>query len=547
MRQNRVEPNNPAEVVLSHAMKPYPECCLVSLNGLKAIRLFAGIARRRPLAAALCGLLVLLVRAAELPRLPIPEPGVHDEFSYLLAADTFASGRITNSAHPMWKHFESFHILQLPYYESMYPPGQGLLLAAGQAFLGHPWWAVYLSMGLLCCCLCWMLQGWLPPGWAFLGGLLIAMRIGVFSSWMNSYWGGAVAGIGGALMFGALPRLEKRPRVRDAVLLGLGLAILANSRPYEGLVASIPVAAALLWRPSRRALVPVAIVVSIAGAATAYYCWRTTDHPFLMAHQLNRETYAMARFFLWEQPRPEPIYRHAVMRQFYTEWEPNFQNAIGQNTLSGWLDAAVGRSAVQWGFYLGWALSVPLLMLPWTLRDRRMRFWLFACPVFLLGLALERYTQPHYLAPFVGVPMVLLLQGMRHLWASRAGRYVVGVVVLACVCGFVQQVVSPQMPYPYPGNLQRARILRQLEGTAGQHLVMVHYEEDHDVHREWVYNRADIDRARVVWAREMNPAEDQELKNYFRGRKIWVVDADEAEPRLTAARPAVRLQSNIAP
>jgi hypothetical protein len=186
-------------------------------------------------------------------------------------------------------------------------------------------------------------------------------------------------------------------------------------------------------------------------------------------------------------------------------------------------------------------------MLPWTLRDRRMRFWLFACPVFLLGLALERYTQPHYLAPFVGVPMVLLLQGMRHLWASRAGRYVVGVVVLACVCGFIQQVVSPQMPYPYPGNLQRARILRQLEGTAGQHLVMVHYEEDHDVHREWVYNRADIDRARVVWAREMNPAEDQELKNYFRGRKIWVVDADEAEPRLTAARPAVRLQSNIAP
>jgi len=190
-------------------MKPYPECCLVRLNGLKAIRLFAGIARRRPLAAALCGL------------------------------------------------------------------------------------------------------------------------------------GGAVAGIGGALMFGALPRLEKRPRVRNAVLLGLGLAILANSRPYEGLGASIPVAAALLWRPSRRALVPVAIAVSITGAATAYYCWRTTDHPFLMAHQLNRETYAMARFFLWEQPRSEPIYRHAVMRQFYTEWEPNFQNAIGQNTLSGWLSAAV--------------------------------------------------------------------------------------------------------------------------------------------------------------------------------------------------------------
>jgi hypothetical protein len=65
---------------------------------------------------------------------------------------------------------------------------------------------------------------------------------------------------------------------------------------------------------------------------------------------------------------------------------------------------------------------------------------------------------------------------------------------------------------------------------------MVHYGADHDIHREWVYNRADIDRAKVVWAREMSPAEDRELKSYFRDRKIWVVDADAAEPRLTAAR-----------
>jgi hypothetical protein len=115
------------------------------------------------------------------------------------------------------------------------------------------------------------------------------------------------------------------------------------------------------------------------------------------------------------------------------------------------------------------------------------------------------------------------------------------------VGGFVQQVVSPQVPYPYPGNLERARILQQLEATPGQHLVVVHYGADHDVLREWVYNRADIDRAKVVWAREMSPAEDQELYSYFRGRKIWVVDADDVEPRLTPASPAVRLQSNISP
>ena len=47
--------------------------------------------------------------------------------------------------------------------------------------------------------------------------------------------------IGGVLLLGALRRVVCRPRVRDAVLMGLGLAVLANSRPFEGLVVSLPV------------------------------------------------------------------------------------------------------------------------------------------------------------------------------------------------------------------------------------------------------------------------------------------------------------------
>src|SRR5436305_14133163 len=119
----------------------------------------------------------------------------------------------------MWKHFETYHVNWLPPYASMYCPGRALFLAFGQVFMGHPFWGVWLSGGLMCAATCWCLQGWLPPGWALVGSLLALIRLATFSYWVDSYWGGRVTAFAGALVLGALSRIRQRQRMRDGLIL----------------------------------------------------------------------------------------------------------------------------------------------------------------------------------------------------------------------------------------------------------------------------------------------------------------------------------------
>ncbi|HVO97172.1 MAG TPA: hypothetical protein VMT15_03855 [Bryobacteraceae bacterium] len=441
---------------------------------------------------------------------------------------------------------------------SMYFPAQGMFLAAGKVLAGHPWFGVWISAGLMCAAFCWMLQGWLPPGWALLGGFLAILRIALFSYWIDQYWGGAVPALGGALVLGALPRLRRAFRARDFLWMALGMAILANSRPYEGLLVSIPALAALCWwivkgrAPSFSILAqraaPAAALLLMTLGFIALYNYRVFGNPFTPAYLVNRATYAVAPHFLWQRPRPEPAYRHTVIRQFYVESELRwFQD---EQTPLGLLQKTARKLGMALQFYCGFVLLIPLAMLPRVLLDRRIRFLVLAGAFFAIGLLMETWLIPHYAAPFAAGIYVILLQGMRHLRANRprgrsAGLFLVRAIPVLCLVLATLRLYSQplkielpsfQAATPYgsaPLGLPRAGVLAEFAKHPGGQLAIVRYSSTHNIYDEWVYNAADIDHSKVVWAREMDAASNLELLNYFKDRKAWLVEPDFDPPRIS--------------
>jgi hypothetical protein len=450
-----------------------------------------------------------------------------------------------------------------------YPPAQGLFMALGQVLTGQPIVGVWLSAALMCAATYWMLRAWIPSRWALLGGIVVLLGFGLQSYWSRSYYGGAVAAAGGALLYGALRRILRKPQVGTAILFGLGLALLALTRPLEGAVTAAPACAVLtvwVFRNSGRMtsillrlLLPLFLVGGATGAFMGYYNYRLTGSALSMPYFVQMRQYQYVPLLYFSPKGEIPEYRHEDLRLY----ELDSYNSLDADhlTLGRLIKLEYHKLPNPMQFFV-WALGgvpiIAVLMVPWmVLRTRRMRLAALtvAC-VIVIHLLCTGY-QPHYTAPVFCLLVVLLISALRHLYIVRfrnvaIGRIAAGILAAAMIVTALARLDHPLWDtYLYgrtkdanlaaasgalPSSILSRPAISALVQKTGPAVVIVKYSADRNFTEDWVYNAADIDGSPVIWARDMGPSRNAELSAYYPDRTVWHLEISAPHEPLRLTR-----------
>jgi hypothetical protein len=515
------------------------------------------ISARPRLCAVLLFALPIAARLLLLPVYGPPTPFIHDEYAYLLQADTFALGRLTNPRPPFADHFSSIYVLSEPTYTAEYQPAQAVTLAIGQLLTGHPWTGALVSIGVFFVALYWALRAWFSPSWALTATLIVEISIGVLGYWTNSYWGGSVPGIGGALVLGSLPRLRSSIRASHSYALAVGISILLYSRPLEGLLLSVLTAGALIYWLGKKELpgptllseimLPILIVSAPVVLFEGYYNGRVTGHSIQSPYLLYRAEFGLPQGFFWQRPvtpeRPLPA-------DIKSEYDTQLKAHERRTSLKGLAFATAGKLRSFWEFYIGVPLTLPLVFLPASWRTRNRGLAAFAL-LLILGFGNLTYFAyfPHYSAAIAVAIYVVLFDCFRKMRSrGPGGLFLSRAMPMICLLGllipmtgrFLQPLLGPDASRvsalwagEFENWISREQFTPRLNAGPDRHLVFVRYDpRAHQNDDAWVYNRADLERAKIVWARELNPASNVQVMRRFAGRKVWLALPDQHPQRL---------------
>ncbi len=500
-----------------------------------------------------------------------PSPEIHDEFCYLLQADTFRQGRFTNPTHPLWQHFESFHQIVRPTYCAKYPPGYAVFLAVGWQLFGSPVTGLWIAAVAASLAVYWMLRGIVSARWAFVGALALSLHPSLHLPWSQSYMTGWPTVAATALLFGGVLRLRKRLSTVAGVAVACGIIGLVNTRPFEGFVATVAavafyfadrVHAYLRFRkcrahsgrasrspiPSRNAIVRVAAAGAIPSAIGlglwCVYNQATTGSMLTMPYSLYERQYAIAPVFLWQSvPANFPDYSHREIYRFNHEYCLSGFRAMQH--LPIYLGDLSIR-ATSWVVMLGMFLAaLPILTMKYWIRFRVLRSMALVLFTMIGTSIMVPWWLSHYSATWIPVAIIVATLGLQ-LWIGRASVPTEKLTTLRrtakpsqrwlhalCIVLVLQIAVTAvtlysqvSLPPDSRWSNNRQAIIDKVTGQGDKHLMIVKYSPDHDFNEEWVYNLADIDSSQIVWARSMSQEMDGKLMDYYSDRTVWQVQPD---------------------
>ncbi len=468
----------------------------------------------------------------------------HDEFSYLLSGETLLEGRFSNPTPDGWQGLQSLHVLMYPSYASKYPIGTGLIVAVGLLIFGNPLSGSWLSAATFSIACTWMLNGALSKRWSLAGGLLIACHPTLQVTWSQSLLQGYLVATGCALLTGGVLRLRRWVTLSASLFSGSGVALLALTRPFEGLVCTVLCTSALWWlwsgkplserfamglRSARVAMLPVGLallLIALQNQAVTGKWWK-------MPYQMYESQYGVAPLFVFNSPRMENAVPRADLSETVLKFHADsslhwYQGRAGWN---GWRlgCSELLRQMLALGFPF-----VGLMLLP-ALRWSKYRVPQALVAVIAVQIAASGcvcWVFSHYAAPLV--PWLLLLSliavraALRHnqrrkLLALSIGGCLIAIEIASLSVGSYQVARSTDSEWAR----QRQRIVQRLTDEEGKHLVLVRYSPEHNVHHEWVYNGANPQSSKIIWARDEREDWTQTmLEHYGRDRNIWLLDAD---------------------
>ena len=312
------------------------------------------------------------------------------------------------------------------------------------------------------------------------------------------------------------------------------MAILANSRPFEGLLFAVPVTIALVW-PHRRwkAVGIIAVVLIPALAATGWYNQAVTGSAVQLPFMEYARQYARIPLFNFQPLQAVKSYSNAAMADLHQNWE-----------VAQWEKARTWQLIVlrfqDWKQVAATILGSSLMGLLVALlagnlwRNPRNRLPLICVLVALAGSFIEICYYQHYAGP-VAVAL-LIVAGRRRCgicarW-NAAGRFLSRALPLLVVGGALVSrgmVIIQHVPIEnsQPTQCAADRVTASLAGDqVNQHVVLVRYTGHQSPHEEWVYNGADIDGQDVIWAHDLGESRNAELIRYYKDRKIWLLEPD---------------------